>query len=170
MSLTLILQQCPTCLVHLTWMVFEMGSKCPYCCYFLGCCFQDFIIVVCSILVLFPSYFSPCVLLGSMWYIHPYCSINTATIGKTFCFIVLEKANLQMINNLLLTVNDFARGMVTSLSVDEILLLRYMNLSTNFLGQPLRAEMASCFKHMSSILFAFTWLLLLALGYDVGIQ
>ena len=41
MSSCLLLQQCPTCLVPLIWMVVEMGSKCPYSCCFVGCCFQD---------------------------------------------------------------------------------------------------------------------------------
>ena len=48
--------------------------------------------------------------------------------------------------------------LLTSLLVEEILLLRYVNLSTNFIDQPLRVEMApSCLKHMYSVLFAFTW-------------
>ena len=41
MSLSLLLQQCLTCLVHLIWMVFEMGGWWPYSCCFVGCCFQD---------------------------------------------------------------------------------------------------------------------------------
>ena len=32
MSLSLLLQQCPACLVHLTWTVFVMGSRWPYSC------------------------------------------------------------------------------------------------------------------------------------------
>ena len=47
-----------------------------------------------------------------------------------------------MINNLLIAVNTFTRHMLTSFSVDEILLVRYVNLSTNFRGQSLKVEMA----------------------------
>ena len=43
--------------------------------------------------------------------------------------------------------------MLTSLSVDEILLLRYMNCSTIFRGLPFNEEMVlSWSKHMSSVL------------------
>ena len=35
MSLSLLLQKCPICLVHLTWMFCEMGDKWPYNCYFI---------------------------------------------------------------------------------------------------------------------------------------
>ena len=46
-----------------------------------------------------------------------------------------------MINNLSIVIHTFARCMLTSLSVDKILLPRYVNLSTNFRGGPLRLEM-----------------------------
>ena len=36
MSSSLLLQQCPACLVRLTWIVFVMGGKWPYSCFFLG--------------------------------------------------------------------------------------------------------------------------------------
>ena len=38
MSLSLLLQQCPACLVRLTWIVFVMGGRWPYCCCLVGCC------------------------------------------------------------------------------------------------------------------------------------
>ena len=40
-SMSLFLQQCPACLVHLILIVFVMGGRWPYCCCFVGCCFQD---------------------------------------------------------------------------------------------------------------------------------
>ena len=40
-SLSLLLQQCPACLVRLTWIVFMMGGRWPYSCCFVGCCLQD---------------------------------------------------------------------------------------------------------------------------------
>ena len=44
--------------------------------------------------------------------------------------------------------------MLTSLSLDEMLLPRYVNWSTNSKGMPLRVEMApSCLKHTNSVLF-----------------
>ena len=41
MSSSLLLQQNPTCLVRLSWIVFVMGGRCPHSCCFMGCCFQD---------------------------------------------------------------------------------------------------------------------------------
>ena len=41
MSSSLLLQQCPTCLVRLTWIVFEMGGRWPYSWCFVGCYLQD---------------------------------------------------------------------------------------------------------------------------------
>ena len=41
MSSSLVLQQCPACLVRLTWIVFVMSGRWPYSWYFLGCCRQD---------------------------------------------------------------------------------------------------------------------------------
>ena len=38
---SLLLQQCPACLVRLTWIVFVMGGRWPYSWCFVGCCRQD---------------------------------------------------------------------------------------------------------------------------------
>ena len=36
MSSSLLLQQCPACLVRLTWIVFVMGGRWPYSWFFVG--------------------------------------------------------------------------------------------------------------------------------------
>ena len=41
MSSSLLLQQCPTCLVRLTWIAFVMGSRWPYSWWLVECCRQD---------------------------------------------------------------------------------------------------------------------------------
>ena len=111
----------------------------------------------CSILVLFLSSFS------SMWFVsiyvvHPYNSIDTATAEKQYCFILSDRLDFNMIDNLSMAVHTFMRHMLTRLSVDEILLPRYVILSINFRGLPLQVEMApSHLKYMNSVLFAFTW-------------
>ena len=51
MSSSLLLQQCPSCLVRLILIVFVMGGRRPYSCYFVGCCLQDLFNIVCSILL-----------------------------------------------------------------------------------------------------------------------
>ena len=43
--------QCSACLVHLSWMVREIGGKWPYSCFFVSCCFQDLFRTARSILV-----------------------------------------------------------------------------------------------------------------------
>ena len=41
MSLSLLLKQCPACLIRLTRMVFVIGGRWPYSYCFVGCCLQD---------------------------------------------------------------------------------------------------------------------------------
>ena len=51
MSSSLLLQQCPACLVRLTWIVFVMWGRWRYSWCFVGCCFQDLFNIACCILV-----------------------------------------------------------------------------------------------------------------------
>ena len=51
MSLSLLLQQCPACLVHLTWIIFMMGGRWPYSWCLVGCCHQDLFNIARNILV-----------------------------------------------------------------------------------------------------------------------
>ena len=51
MSLSLLLQQCPACLVRLTWIVFVMGGGWPYSRYLVDCCRQDLFNIARNILV-----------------------------------------------------------------------------------------------------------------------
>ena len=53
------------------------------------------------------------------------------TVWKKFHFIILERSDFHMISNLTLVVNICVWSMLTSLSVDKILLPRYMNWSAN---------------------------------------
>ena len=147
MNSSLLLQQCPPCFVHLTRMVFEMGSMWPYSYCFLGCCLKDLFKRAHSNLVWFPSslFFMHFV---SIHVVHQYSSIDTATAWEKF----------HMINNLYISVHTFTRCISISLSVDEILLLKHVNLFTNYRCLPLRVEMApSHFIYMYSVLFAFMW-------------
>ena len=51
MSSFLLLQQCPACLVRLTWIVFVIGGRWPYSLCLVGCCRQDLFKIARSILV-----------------------------------------------------------------------------------------------------------------------
>ena len=50
MSSSLLLQQCPACLVRLTWIVFVIGGRWPYSWGLVGCCCQDLFRIARSIL------------------------------------------------------------------------------------------------------------------------
>ena len=90
MSLSLLLQQCPACLVRLTWIVFVMGGRWPYSWCLVGCCCQDLFTIACNILVHYClqhcSFFSSH--LVSVQVVHPYSSINTTAVWKKLCFIL----------------------------------------------------------------------------------
>ena len=51
MSSSLLLQQCPACLVRLTWIDFVIGGRWPYSWCLVGCCRQDLFKIARSILV-----------------------------------------------------------------------------------------------------------------------
>ena len=51
MSSSLLLQQCPACLVRLTWIVFVIGGRWPYSWCLVGCCRQDLFKIARSILL-----------------------------------------------------------------------------------------------------------------------
>ena len=147
MSSSLLLQLCPTYFVHLTWMVFEMGGKWLYSCCFVGFYFLDLFKTAWTILSLH---------FVSIYVVYPYRSIDTGTVWKNSHFILSDRSDFHMINNVLITVHTFTRHMLTSFSVDEMLLPMYMNLSNNFKGLTLKVEMAHFrSKHMNSVLLAF---------------
>ena len=51
MSSSLYLQQCPACLVRLTWIVFVMGGRWPYSSCFVRCYLKDYFNIARGILV-----------------------------------------------------------------------------------------------------------------------
>ena len=51
MSSSLLLQQCPACLVRLAWIVFVMEGRWPYSWCLVGCCHQDLFNIARNILV-----------------------------------------------------------------------------------------------------------------------
>ena len=51
MSSSLLLQQCPACLVRLTWIVFMIGGRWLYSWCLVGCCRHDLFKIACSFLV-----------------------------------------------------------------------------------------------------------------------
>ena len=142
MNSSLFLQQCPTCLVRLFWMFLEMGGKWPCNCSFMGCCSQDLFHIARSILLQFPfSFFS--IRFDSVHMVHPCSIIVTTAALKKSLLILSNRSDFYMIDKLSIAVHAFVKHNVTSISVDETLLPRYVNFSTYFRRQPLRVEKAS---------------------------
>ena len=56
MSSSLLLQQCPACLVRLAWIVFVMGGWWPYSWCFLGCCRQNLFNCAIAVYLLFQPF------------------------------------------------------------------------------------------------------------------
>ena len=120
-----------------------------------GMLFPGFVKKTHSILAYFPSNFFS-MLFVKFLVVHPYISIDTAIASKNYHFILSERSYFHMINNLSITAHTFPMCMLTSLSVDEILLPRYMNWSTYFRSLPFDEVMALfCLKHIR-ILSEFT--------------
>ena len=97
MSLSLLLHQCPACLLRLTWVVCEMGEKWLYSCCFVLYCFQDSFKVARTVLVYFPSSFF-CVHFVIVHVVYPSSHINTATAWKKSGFISSGRSDFHKID------------------------------------------------------------------------
>ena len=85
----------------------------------------------------------------SVYTVHRYSCIDTATAKKKSHFILSDRSDFHIIDNLPIAAHAFARRILTTLSVDETLLPKYVNLSTNFTKPPFGVESALnnyCFK------------------------
>ena len=109
------------CLLCLTWIVFTMGGRWPYSCYFEGRCLQDSFNIACSILVQMLSSFLS-IRLISFHVVHPYSSIDTTTAWKKLRFILSVRPDFHTTNSLSIAAHAFASRVLTSFSVDETLL------------------------------------------------
>ena len=157
MSSSLLLQQCPACLVRLNLIVFVMGGKWPYSCCIVGCGFHDFFNIARSILVLLlSSLFS--IRLVSVHRVHPYSRIDTTAAWKKLHFILSVRSDFHMTDSLSKVVYAFANRVFMSISIDETLLSWEMNLSTSFRELSFCVVMSPVWlNHMYSDLCALTW-------------
>ena len=138
MSLSLLLQQCPACMVRLTWIVYEMGGRWSYSCCFMECCLQDLFNSSRSILVKMPSSFFS-IRLVSVHVVHPY---STTTAWKRLRFILSVRSYFHMTDCLSISVHAFISRVLMSFSVVETLLPKQVNLSTSFRELPFNVEMS----------------------------
>ena len=80
-------------LFNLLGWFFEMGGKWPYSCCFMGLCFQ-YLFKIIAFLCSSHLVFSLC------FVVHPYSSIDTTTAWKKSCFILSDRSDFHMIDNL----------------------------------------------------------------------
>ena len=115
---------------------------------FHGVLLPGFFNIACSILVQFPSSFFS-IHFVSVNMVHLYSRSDTTAAWKKSHFISLDRSDFHMINSPSVAILTFTRCILMSLSVDETLLPRYVNLSTNFGGMSFRVETPpSCLKHV----------------------
>ena len=69
----------------------------------------------------------------SVHVVHLYSSIGTATAWKKSYFILSDKSNLYIIDNQSIALHATARSMSTSLSVDEILIIKFYTKLLHFI-------------------------------------
>ena len=70
--------------------------------------------------------------------VQPYNSTHMAITSKNSRFILSGGSNIHMHLKFSIAIHALPMHMLTLLSVDEILLLKYMNWSTNFRGLPFK--------------------------------
>ena len=126
-----------------------MGGKCPYSCCFVECCFNR----ARGIPVQLPSSFFS-VHFVSVYVVHPYSRIDTIAAWKKLYFILLDKSDFHLINDQSIAVHAFVSCILMSFSVDEMLLPRYPNLSTDLRETPFFFLL----KHMYTVLSVITWM------------
>ena len=131
MSSSLLLQMCPACLVRLTRMVLVICGRWSYSCFQAGCCFHVLFRITLSILVQFPSsLFSRRFVRVQV--VQPYSSTDTTTAWENFRFNLSARSDFHITDNLFKAAHVFPMHALTSLSVGEILLPRYVNCFTEF--------------------------------------
>ena len=136
-------------------MICEMGSNWLYNCCFVECCFQELLKTVCRNVEFlcschWASFLS--ISLESKWY--NYKIVLTQLQNERNPVLFYQRSVFNMIYNLSIATHTFPGCIL--ISVNEILLPRSMNWSTNFRVLPLKVEMAlSCLKYMNSVLFVF---------------
>ena len=106
---------------------------------FRGMFLPRFFNVAGSILVQLPSCFF---YIRLVWVhvVHPYSRIDTTAAWKKLHSILSDRSDFYMIDNLSIALRAFASRLLMSFSVDETLLPRFLNLSTNFRELPNRVE------------------------------
>ena len=113
----------------------------------MGCCYQDSFKT--DVAPLCGSYlaFSSSVFLKSN---------HIAATWKNSCFISSDRLDFNVIDNVFIAIYAFPIRIFSSISVNEILLPRYVKWLASFIGLPFHMEISPfCLKHMDSVVFKF---------------
>ena len=119
-----------SCMPTPSHSVCDMGGRGTYSCFLVGCCFHDLFRTARNILVQVPSsLFSRRFVRVQV--VQSYSSTDITTAWKNCLFSLSVRSDFHMTDNLLVANHAFPIQVLTSLSVDEILLPRYVNFSTD---------------------------------------
>ena len=142
MSSSLLLQQCPACLVRLTWIVFVIGGRWSYSWCLVGCCRQDLFEIARSILVQLPSSFFSSRFV-SVHVVHPYSSIDVTAAWKKLRFIlsIVLFAQLRSFTHRYVTLTIQFRHTVKEL---QVLVIESNNLIQHYL---FISTQLNCYKY-----------------------
>ena len=91
MSSSLLQQQCPGYLDHLTWIVCEMGGKWPCSCCFVGCCFQVLFKTACKTLIVVSIYILLLINLSILNFLSIKTDINQRLFWDLFLLLQRKK-------------------------------------------------------------------------------
>ena len=116
-----------------------MGGWWLYSCCFVGCCLQDLFKIVRAFLFSCRQAFS---FLVSVHVVHLYSSIDTTAAWKKLRFILSVRSGSHRTDTLSISVHAVASRVSMSVSVDETLLPRAVNLSTSFRELPFSVKIS----------------------------
>ena len=130
MSSFLLLPEFPAWLARLIWRVLKIGSRSRIVAelwdFSSRICLIRLTVFLCNCCQAFSLYAQS----ASMWTIHRV--VWARLLPKKLRFILSERSDLYITDSLLIAVHAFASRVFMSFSVDEMLLRRYVNLSTSF--------------------------------------
>ena len=101
----------------------------------------------------------------------PLRSNDDDTAWKEYCLIVPMRSGFYIMDNLSIAANAFARHVFTSLLAYDLLLLKYVNWSSNLKNMLLKVEMSPSLNPIDSVSFEFPkWPMRSALVLDYATE
>ena len=141
MSSSLLLQKCPSYLARFPWLFCEIGGEWPFLLSSASrICSKLYTASFCSSHLTF----SPSISFESRWYNHRIV-LTFQQLGRN-PVLFYRRSDFHMIDNLSRAGHTLPMRKFTSLLVDEILLPKYVNWSTNFRGSPFNEMVPSWLK------------------------